>query len=267
MKIKVNGISVNYETAGTQGPWITLSHSLACNLRMWDEQMDALAKRYRVLRYDTRGHGATDAPSGPYTLEQMADDAHTLLAALDIKRTHWLGLSMGGMIGQTFALKYPGVFVSLVLADTTSRYPVEAAATWAERVNMVKANGMEVVVDSTLGRWFTEPFRAQSPTVMERVAGYIRATPPAGYIGSCQAIPQIDLTDRLHEIKCPTLVIVGEQDTGTPVALARAIHDAMPGSELVIIPSASHLSNIEQPGAFNAALLGFLDRVQAARKS
>ncbi len=260
MKIKVNGINVNYEIAG-DGPWVTLSHSLACNLDMWDEQMAALTSKYTVLRYDTRGHGATDAPEGPYSLEQMADDAHALLAALGIGRTHWVGLSMGGMIAQTYALKYPGVFTSMVLADTTSRYPPEAAAVWADRVTTVRENGMSAMVDTTLGRWFTAPFRSSQPATMERVGAYIRSTPLAGYIGACQAIPKIDLTDRLHEIDCPTLVIVGEEDAGTPVALARAIHEAMPGSELVIIPSASHLSNVEQPAAFNAALLGFLDRV------
>jgi len=259
MKIKVNGINVNYEIAGS-GPWVTLSHSLACSLGMWDEQMDALTAKYKVLRYDTRGHGATDAPPGPYTLEQMADDAHAMLAALGIERTHWVGLSMGGMIGQTFALKYPNVFDSLVLADTTSRYPPAAGGIWADRVKAVTDKGMAAVVDGTLARWFTEPFRQSQPAIMKRVADYIRTTPVAGYVGSCQAIPKIDLTDRLGEIRCPTLIIVGEQDAGTPVALARDIHAAMPGSELVIIPSASHLSNVEQPQAFNAALLGFLQR-------
>ena len=260
MKIRVNGIDVHYEISGS-GPWVTLSHSLACSMGMWDEQMPALTRKYKVLRYDTRGHGATEAPQGPYTLEQMADDAHALLRALGIDRTHWVGLSMGGMIGQTFALKYPGVLASLVLADTTSRYPPAAASVWAERVKAVSEKGMEAVVEGTLARWFTEPFRASHPAVMKRIAGYIRTTPVAGYIGSCQAIPQINLTDRLNEIKCPALIIVGEQDAGTPVELARDIHAALPGSELVIIPSASHLSNIEQPQAFDAALLGFLDRV------
>jgi 3-oxoadipate enol-lactonase len=230
---------------------------------MWDEQMEALTGKYKVLRYDTRGHGASDAPAGPYTLEQMADDARAMLAALGIQRTHWVGLSMGGMIAQTFALKYPGIFESMVLADTTSRYPAAAAPIWADRVKTVGDKGMEPMVDSTLGRWFTEPFRRSHPAVMERVANYIRTTPAAGYIGCCQAIPKIDLTDRLKEIGCPTLIVVGEEDAGTPVAMARDIHAAMPGSKLAVIPSASHLSNIEQPQAFNAELLAFLDRVSA----
>ena len=259
MKVKANGIEINYEIEGS-GPWVTLSHSLACNLHMWDEQMAALTKQYKVLRYDTRGHGASSAPAGAYTLEQMADDAHGLLAALGIKQTHWVGLSMGGMIGQTFALKYPGVFQSMTLADTTSRYPAAGAATWAERIKAVEADGMQAVADATLARWFTEPYRKSHPQVMDRIGGHIRATPVAGFAGSCQAIPTINVTHRLKDIPCPTLIIVGEQDPGTPVAMAREIHEAKPGSELVIIQSAAHLSNVEQPQAFNAALLGFLER-------
>ena len=259
MQTKVNGLNVNYEIAG-DGPWVTLSHSLACDLHMWDEQMAALTKKYKVLRYDTRGHGKSEAPTGAYTLEQLADDAHGLLSALGIKETHWAGLSMGGMIGQTFALKYPGVFKSMVLADTTSRYPAEAASAWADRIQTAQTKGMDAVVDGTLARWFTEPYRKSNPPAVARVGASIRGTPVAGFVGCCHAIPKINVTQRLKEITCPTLVIVGEQDPGTPVAMAREIHEALPGSELVIIPSAAHLSNIEQPQAFDKALLGFLDR-------
>lgn len=260
MKAKISGIDVNYEVAGA-GPWVTMSHSLACDLHMWDEQMDALTKKYKVLRYDTRGHGQSDAPAGAYTLEQLADDAHGLLAHLGVKQTHWVGLSMGGMIGQTFALKYPGVFTSLTLADTTSRYPADAAPLWIERIKSVEKGGMQAVVDGTLARWLTEPYRKSNPQVADRIGSYIRRTPVAGFVGCCHAIPKINVTHRLKEIKCPTLIIVGEQDPGTPVAMAREIHDAMRGSQLVIIPSAAHLSNVEQPQAFNSALLGFLDGV------
>jgi 3-oxoadipate enol-lactonase len=258
MEIKINGLRVNYEIAGT-GPSVMLSHSLACDLHMWDEQMAALTKKFTVLRYDTRGHGKSEAPAGAYTLEQLADDAHGLLSALGIKQTHWVGLSMGGMIGQTFALKYPGIFKSMVLADTTSRYPKEAAGAWTDRIQTAQTKGMAAVVDGTLARWFTEPYRQSNPPGVARVGASIRATPVAGFVGCCHAIPQINLTHRLKEIQCPTLVIVGEQDPGTPVAMAREIHDAKPDSELVIIPSAAHLSNIEQADAFTAALLGFLD--------
>ncbi|MBC7780964.1 MAG: 3-oxoadipate enol-lactonase [Proteobacteria bacterium] len=263
MKIKVNGIEVNYQihgdTAGS-APWVTLSHSLACNLHMWDEQIATLAKRYRVLAYDTRGHGKSDAPVGAYTLEQLADDAKALLDALKITRTHWVGLSMGGMIGQVFALKYPDVLQTLVLCDTTSRYPKEAAAMWAERVKTATTQGMEPLVAGTLARWFTEPFRTRGGSRFDEVAAMIRSTPPLGYAGCCQAIPTIDVTDRLPTIKAPILVIVGEQDAGTPVAMAQAIQANAPGSELVIIPNAAHISNVEQPEAFERALMAFLAR-------
>lgn len=260
MKIKANGITVNYEIAGS-GPHVTLSHSLACNLHMWDEQMAALTTKYTVLRYDTRGHGASDAPAGPYTLEQLADDAYEMLKALGIRETHWVGLSMGGMIGQTFALTHPGVFRSLVLADTTSRYPADAQPVWDDRIKNVRAGGMDAIADATLERWFTAPYRNSHPQVVKQIGSHIRTTPVAGFIGCCHAIPKINLTHRLKEITCPTLIIVGEQDPGTPVAMAREIHEAKPGSELVIIPSAAHLSNVEQPQAFSKAVLGFLGRV------
>ena len=260
MEIKVNGLTINYEVAGN-GPWVTLSHSLACDLHMWDEQMDALTAKYKVLRYDTRGHGKSEAPAGAYTLDELAADVHGLLAALGIKRTHWVGLSMGGMIGQTFALNYPGVFQSMVLADTTSRYPAEAAPAWADRIQTAQTKGMDAIVEGTLERWFTEPYRKSKPPAVARVGASIRATPVAGFVGCCHAIPRINVTQRLKEIACPMLIIVGEQDPGTPVAMAREIHEATPGSELVIIPSAAHLSNIEQPQAFTAALLDFLEAI------
>lgn len=257
MKINANGIDINYLIEG-EGPWVTLSHSLACNLHMWDEEAKRLSKHYKVLRFDTRGHGASGAPAGAYTLELLADDLHALLQTLGVKSTHFVGLSMGGMIGQTFALKYPGEFKSLALCDTTSRYPTEAAGLWAERIKTVEAQGMEPLVESTLARWFTEPFRKAHPEAVQKVAAMIRSTPTLGYIGCSHAIPKINLTSRLKEIHCPSLVIVGKDDPGTPVAMAEEIHQALPGSKLVVIPSAAHLSNLEQPDAFNQALANFL---------
>jgi len=259
MKLKANGIEIHYTVEGS-GPWVVMSHSLACNLSMWDQQAAMLARRYKVLRYDLRGHGATDAPAGDYTFEMLAYDAHGLLQALGIESCHWVGLSIGGMIGQTFALKFPGVFKTLVLADTTSRNPPEARPMWEARIKTAREKGMEALVEATLGRWFTEPFRKSRPDMMARMGAMIRATPVTGYAGSCAAIPTINLTDKLKAITCPTLVIVGEQETAAPVEVARAIHAAIPGSELVIIPSAAHISNLERPAAFNRALLSFLDK-------
>ena len=260
MKTKANGIQINYQIEGV-GPWLVMSHSLACAVSMWDEQVEALKHRYKVLRFDTRGHGATDAPAGAYTLELLADDLHALLDALGITSPHFVGLSMGGMIGMTYALKRPGVFKSLVLCDTSSRVPPEAQPVWDERIKTATEQGMAPLVEPTLKRWFTEPFLARRNSVVERVASLIRSTPAQGYVGCCYAIPKINLTDRLAAIKCPVQIIVGDKDVGTPVAMSEAIQKAIPGSELVVIPDASHLSNLEQPAAFNAALLKFLARV------
>jgi 3-oxoadipate enol-lactonase len=261
MKVNANGIDINCVVEGN-GPWLTMSNSLTCDLSMWDEQARLLSRNFKVLRYDTRGHGETGATAGAYTLEQLADDAKGLFDALGVEHTHWVGLSLGGMIGQICALRYPDLFQSMALCDTTSRYPPEAALVWAERIRIAEAKGMEALVESTLGRWFPEPYRSSHQNVMSRFARMIEATSVAGYVGCSHAIPKINVTDRLKEVRCPAIIIVGEQDTGTPVAMARDIHNAMPASSLVVIPSAGHLPNIDQPQPFNDALLGFLENVR-----
>jgi len=260
MKATLNGIDIHYELHGKEGaPWLVLSHSLACNVRMWDPQIAALKDRYRILAFDTRGHGATSAPAGPYTLDLLADDLKALLEHLKIETPHFCGLSMGGMIGQTFALRYPGGFRTLALADTTSRYPAEAMPVWTDRMKLVEDKGMTAVVQGTLERWFTAPFRAAKPEVVSAIAKAIADTPVPGYVGCCHAIPKINLSARLKEIKCPILIIVGADDAGTPVAMSQEIHDSAPGSKLVILPSAAHLSNLEQPEGFTKALSTFID--------
>ena len=265
MKLKANGIEINYQIEG-DGPVVTFSHSLACNLSMWDEQARALKDRFRVLRYDTRGHGQTEAPAGAYSLDQLAEDLRGLLDGLGIAETHFVGLSMGGMIGQVFALKHPSRVQSLALCDTTSRYPAAAAAVWEERIKTVGAKGMEPMVAPTLERWFTAPFRARRKDLMERVGAMIRGTPPAGYIGCCHALPKISVTEKLRDVRCPALVIVGEEDPGTPVEMARDIQAALPAAELAILHRASHLSNVEQPAEFNRVLGGFLDKLTGRSK-
>jgi 3-oxoadipate enol-lactonase len=260
MKIRANGIEQHYTVEGS-GPWLVMSHSLACDSAMWREQAEPLAKRFKVLRYDTRGHGRSDAPAGPYTLDMLAEDVKGLFDALGVREAHWIGLSLGGMIGQTLALKHPSALKSLVLADTTSRNPPEAWPMWKERIEVAEAKGMGALVESTLARWFTEPYRKARPDRIRPIADVIRATPVAGYVGCCHAIPKIDLTARLKEIRVPVLAIAGVEDVAAPGT--RAIHEAVPGSELVLIPSASHISNIEQPEAFNQALTRFYDRIGA----
>jgi 3-oxoadipate enol-lactonase len=262
MKTTANGIKVDYTLDGPASlPVVTLSHSLAADLTMWDPQMKALTQKYRVLRYDTRGHGGTDAPGGPYTLEQLSEDARALLQVLGISRTHWIGLSMGGMIGQTLALSSPGLFQSLSLCDTSSRIPAEAKPLWQERIKTAETQGMEPLVEPTIGRWFTAPFRETGKEVVDGIRARIRTTNPRGYAGCCAAISQLDLTDKISAIKVPTLIVVGEEDQGTPVAASRAIQAQIAGSQLEIIKSAAHLSNLEQPDEFTRIIASFLARV------
>jgi len=265
MKIDTNGIRMHYELEGPESaPVVTLSHSLATHLSMWDPQVAVLKKSgYRVLRFDTRGHGGTDVPNGPYTLEQMAEDVRALLQALNIPKTHFIGLSMGGMIAQVFALNCPVMIRSLVLCDTSSRIPEEALPVWEERIQIAQNQGMAPHVEPTMERWFTASFRRKPLPVLDRIRDMILATPPKGYMGCSRAIMGLNLTERLAEIDLPTLIVVGEEDPGTPVSASRAIHEKIKGSELVILKSAAHLSNIEQEQAFNAAVLDFLKRREA----
>lgn len=260
MTINANGIDIHYEIAGS-GPWVTLSHSLASDLSMWDAQMAALTPHFKVLRYDTRGHGQSSVPRGvddAYTWEELSGDVLALLDALDIARTHFVGLSMGGMIGQHLTLRSPQRVTGLVLADTACRYPVAAAGVWQERIRLIREQGLEAQMESTLTRWFTAPFRASHPDIMKRIGAVIRSTSPTGYIGCANALPTMDVTARLAEVSCPTLVIVGAEDGSTPPALAREIAQGIPGARLEIIANAAHLSNIEQAEVFNQLLLEFL---------
>lgn len=258
-KIRANGIDMHYAVVG-EGPWLVLSHSLACDLSMWDEQVDVFARSFRVLRYDTRGHGRSDASPAPYTLELLADDLEALLDGLQVRGAHFVGLSMGGMIGQTSALRHPGVLQTLVLCDTTSAYASSVVPVWAERTATARSAGMPALVESTLARWFTEAFRKARPDVMRRFAALISGTPVEGYVGCSEALVRIDVTAQLPALRVPALVIVGERDPGTPLAMAQAIHWNLPGSELAIIRDAAHISNVEQPGEFNRLVLEFLSR-------
>lgn len=263
MKIKVNGFMMNYALEGpAEAPVVVMSHSLGVSLSLWDQQVLPLAKNYRVLRYDARGHGGSEAPGDAYSMNDLVDDVRALLNALDIKRVHFVGLSMGGMIGQLFALKYPAMLASLVLCDTTSRVtePNPPVDTWDKRIQDIKAGGIEGIVEPALQRQFTAPYRAAQPAMMDRMRAIIRQTSPLGYMGCIHAIKTVYTTNRLEEIQAPTLVIVGDQDKITPIAAAQKIHDRIKGSELLIIPSASHLSNVEQADLFNEAITTFLGK-------
>ena len=259
MKIHANEIDINYELTGKKGsPVVMLSHSLACSLVMWQPQMAVLESAFQVLRFDTRGHGDSDAPQGAYSFEQLAMDAIGLMDALKIDRVHFVGLSMGGMIGQGLALDYADRLKSLALCDTAAIMPDETDPIWQQRIEAAGEKGLQGQVDETLERWFRPEYLQQNPPVVEMIRRQILATPVAGYIGCCEAIRRLKYLDRLSKINLPTLIVVGEEDPGTPVAASEAMHERISDSRLVVLPSARHLSNIEQSEAFNAALMEFL---------
>jgi len=259
MRVTVRDIQVNYELSGKAGAAVVmLSHSLSSSLVMWEPQIEALEPHYQVLRYDTRGHGSTDAPTGSYTFEQLGEDAIGLVNALNIDGVHWVGLSLGGMIGQYLALNQPHRLRSLVLCDTTAAIPKEGQVARQERIETARNKGMQALLQPTLERWFTPPFVEQDSQEVTRIRNQLLATPVAGYIGCSEAIKGLNYLDRLGEIKIPTLIIVGENDPGTPVDASEAMHRRIPDSKLVVLSSAAHLSNVEQADAFNRTLLDFL---------
>ncbi len=260
MKVVVNGIHMNFEISGKEeAPVVVLSHSLGSDMAMWNPQIGPLKSIYGVLRYDTRGHGGSDAPKGAYTLDQLGEDAIGLLDALSVDAVHWVGLSMGGMIGQYMALNHPDRLRSLALCDTAAAIPPEAQPVWEERLRTVRKAGMQGLVDATLERWFTSPYLSQNPPEVKLIREHFLATPVPGYMGCSEAIRGLHYLERLSEIRLPTLIMVGEEDEGTPVAASRAMHERIPDSRLVVLPSSAHLSNLEQTDAFNEALMEFLE--------
>ncbi|MBN9265146.1 MAG: alpha/beta fold hydrolase [Hyphomicrobium sp.] len=260
MKSTVNGIDINYELSGAaDGPVVVLHHPLATNLTCWDELTAALEPNYRVLRLDARGHGKSDAPAGPYAFETLAKDVVELMTACGVQKASFLGLSMGGMVGQYLGLLYPERFNCLLLVSTSSRIPDEAQPLWDQRIHAVTTGGMVTQVEGAIQRWVSPRAIKENPALVERLSQMIKLTPIDGYVGWCQAIRGLNVTDRLGAIRLPTRVIVGEIDPATPVAASQAIHDAIPGSDLVIVPGFSHMLHNEEPELFHSHVLPFLD--------
>jgi 3-oxoadipate enol-lactonase len=235
-----------------------LSHSLASSMVMWYPQLTSLEAHFQVLRYDMRGHGDSDAPDGAYTLELLVEDAVALLDALTIDRVHFVGLSIGGMIGQGLGLNHRDRLISLTLCDTSAIMPDEAQPILLDRIATARENGMADQVEGTLERWFTPQYLQKNPPEVEMIRQQIAATPLAGYIGCSEALRGLNYLERLSAIEIPTLIMVGEDDPGTPVAASEAIHERIAGSQLIILPTARHLSNIEQAEAFNQSMMSFL---------
>jgi 3-oxoadipate enol-lactonase len=250
-------VALHHQESGS-GDAVVLLHAIGCDASMWDDLRRDLEGRHRVVRVDVRGHGASPVPPRPYSLAELAGDVAAVLDLCGIEKAHWVGLSMGGMIGQAFALSHPRRLDRLVLANTTSSYGPEGPKMWEARAKAVEEGGMAAITDLAMTRYFSDEFRRESPQTVERVRRRFLATSPAGYAGCCDAIRDLDFDARLREIDAATLVIAGEKDAGTPVAMSQRIVEGIRGAELAVIAGAAHLSAVEKPREFNALVRRFL---------
>ena len=257
--IKVNGLDISYRLDGPENaPVVMLSNSLMSNYTMWDYQIEALTSKFRVLRYDQRGHGGTQTTPGPYTVELLAEDAAALIDALELGAVHFVGLSMGGFTGQILGFTYPEKLLSLVLCDTAC--VMQPTSLWDERIETAREKGIEALAPGSLERWFTPPFHESGKNDLEKIRAMILGTRVDGYIACAQAIRDMFLCDKLSGIKLPTLVLVGADDPACPVSAAEELHQGIGGSEMVVLTNAAHLLNIEQRVSFNETLMGFLNK-------
>jgi len=260
VRIKTRTIATHYELTGPKdAPVVVLSHSLGSDLHMWDPQAAVLESDRRVLRYDTRGHGGSEVPAGAYTLDELVADAVALLDALAIRTVDFVGLSMGGMIAQGLALHHPQRLHRLALCDTSAFMPPEAQPLIQDRIDVARTQGMPALVDSTLARWFTPGYLQRKGPGVDMIRTIFLTSPAQGYIGCTEAIRGLNNLDAIARVIVPTLILVGADDPGTPVSASEAMHARIPGSHLVVIPSASHLSNVEQAEVFNRHLVDFLN--------
>jgi 3-oxoadipate enol-lactonase len=251
-------VAVEHSLDGPEdAPVLVLSNSLGTTHRMWDEQMPALVERFRVLRYDKRGHGGSSAPPGPYSIEDLAGDALALLHELGIEGpVHWAGVSIGGMTGLWLAANEPGRIERLVGCCTAAHLPPRDM--WEDRAATVREQGMEAVAEATLERWFSPRMHEQRPEALEPFRADLLACDPEGYAGCCLAIAGHDVRADLGSIGAPTLVIAGEDDPATPPELGREIADGVPGARLVVLDGLRHLANVEGAAEVNRLLLEHL---------
>ncbi|WP_454917971.1 alpha/beta fold hydrolase [Xanthobacter sediminis] len=261
MHATINGIRLNYEIEGPEGaPVVTFAHALGNSLRLWDDVADALKDRYRVLRYDQRGHGLSEAKAGPYTFPELEDDARALLDALGIERTHWVGLSIGGMIGYGLAIRAPERLSSLVACDARPDAPPDYAAYFQSRIDKARTLGMESLAQLSVERWFTPETVAANPPVLDKIRSLVATTNPVGHEGCCEALKTLAYGPRLHLITVPTLILGGAEDKGAPPDKLAEAAAKIPGAAHVTLPAAGHITPIEAPAAFLAALADHLAR-------
>ncbi len=245
-------------TGPTDAPVVVLSNSLGSTHRMWDAQIQELQQHFRVVRYDTRGHGDSPVPAGPYSIDDLADDLVALLDRLAVTRAHMVGLSLGGMTVMRVAARNPDRVARMALLCTGAQLP--PASAWTERAATVRAQGSQAVAAAVLDRWFTPAYLDAHPETVRRYHQMIAATPAEGYAACCEAIAKLDLREQLSSITAPTLAIAGDDDPATPAAKLEEITAAIPGSRLMTVPQAAHLANAEQPDIITPALIEHLEQ-------
>lgn len=255
----VNGNDLNYELGGNADrPVLMFANSLGTDMGMWQPQMDAFAGDYRILRYDMRGHGQTEASQGPYTIDLLAGDALALIRHLGLSGVNFCGLSMGGMVGQWLGAHAGDYLNRLILCATSATSPNPAA--FEARIKAVEEQGLPGIVDAVLDRWFTPQFQKRAPQTVKRIGQMTADASPQGYVACCEALVTLDISGDLRAIGTPTLCIVGADDMATPVEANRYIADHIAGARLEIINEGAHLINLEQPEKFNDLLRGFLEQ-------
>ena len=262
MRLPLNGRSIAYDLIGPDtAPTVCITHSLASDGGSWAEQVPALLQAgFRVLRIDMRGHGGSDAVAGDYTITDLAGDVAAVLGGLAIPRVHYIGLSIGGMLGQAFALAHQDKLISVMWCDTLPASPLGAKASWDERMGIVRdANSLEPIGEATMDRWFTPAFKTKNPKRWQQIRDTIVTTTPAGYLGCSAAILGFDFTSRLGSVRVPTLVVCGSDDAGTPAPENRKLASLVPGGRYEEIAGMRHFPNVEAPDTFNRIMLGWLE--------
>lgn len=259
MKVETQDAVINTRIDGSEGaPWIVLSNSLGSNLAMWDPQIELLTQKYRVLRYDKRGHGGSNAPTGPYDFDMLAGDVIALMDHFSIERADWMGISIGAMTGIGLALKHVDRMGRLVLSSGRADTPTVNQANWDARIATVRERGLEAVADAAMVMWLNEPWRTANPDAVDGYRKMVLGNDVEGYVACCQAIKSMNYLPRLGEISNPVLYVVGSGDMGAPPDAVRGMADATPGAEFVEIEGGAHIPNIDSTDAFNAAIGRFL---------
>ena len=249
-------LQLHYQTFGdASNPALVFSNSLGTNYGMWQQQFNALKDQFFVVCYDTRGHGASSTPTGPYSLKQLGEDVIQLLDHLQIAKAAFCGISMGGLTGQWLAIHYPERFSHVVVCNTAAKIGQEQA--WLDRAALVKAQGLQPIADTAASRWFTAPFIQSHAAVVSNLQNDLAAGSAEGYANCCAALAKADVREQLKDITVPVLIVAGQQDPVTTVADAQFMQNQIPNSQLVEI-DASHISNVEQPTVFNQKLKNFL---------